>query len=317
MKFKNAIEINLDNIILLGNKEEFKIQGYDNKFLASCHWCYIKKEPDKVFCLNRRIIKDSNYRDNLDEEIFNSGVTVIDLKGMLFEELDRILRDNINKFVEKNINNISYFFEENLDDYQSISLYEMGKDIREQRGRGVNENIDILLSRFEYKDITNGIIELSTIDGKEHLIYDMKTMKFKNDDSDIFKKIYKLPTLKKILAYEQYKKGITPPFYNEVAKINEFLEGKKTVTLVFNDGNEKQVSAQISQILRTNHKSFLINIDINNKDISNLKAIRYGKKELEINTKNLIEIDKQLNEFIKTKEATCNINEEECELENE
>ena len=25
-----------------------------------------------------------------------------------------------------------------------------------------------------------------------------------------------------------------------------------------------------------------------NKDISNLKAIRYGKKELEINTKNLI-----------------------------
>lgn len=54
-----------------------------------------------------------------------------------------------------------------------------------------------------------------------------------------------------------------------------------------------------------------------NKDISNLKAIIYGKKELEINTKNLIEIDKQLDEFIKTKEATCNINEEECELENE
>lgn len=36
MKFKNAIEIHLDNVILLGNKREFKLQGYDNKFLQSC-----------------------------------------------------------------------------------------------------------------------------------------------------------------------------------------------------------------------------------------------------------------------------------------
>lgn len=32
MKFNNAIEIVLDNIVLLGNKEMFKMQGYDNKF---------------------------------------------------------------------------------------------------------------------------------------------------------------------------------------------------------------------------------------------------------------------------------------------
>ena len=51
MKFENAIEIHLDNVILLGNKRDFKLQGYDNKFLQLCHWCYLKQLPNQIFCL--------------------------------------------------------------------------------------------------------------------------------------------------------------------------------------------------------------------------------------------------------------------------
>ena len=33
MKFKNAIEIYIDNIVLLGSKDDYTLQGYDNKLL--------------------------------------------------------------------------------------------------------------------------------------------------------------------------------------------------------------------------------------------------------------------------------------------
>ena len=121
MKFENAIEIHLDNVILLGNKRDFKLQGYDNKFLQLCHWCYLKQLPNQIFCLYQNIIKDFNYRDELDKEIFNSDVKIVDFKESIYKELDRIFRDNINKFVEKNINNIAYFFDCNANEYQKIS----------------------------------------------------------------------------------------------------------------------------------------------------------------------------------------------------
>ena len=313
MKFKNAIEIYIDNIVLLGSKDDYTLQGYDNKFLQKTNWCYLKQEPNNLFCSNRNIIKDSNDRDDLDKEIFKSGATIIDLKGEIYKELDRILRSNIDKFIEKNINNISYFFKNYDDDYKNISLFEMGIDLREKNLWSIDRNINILLDNFEYKDISKGILQISTRDGKSNFLFNINKMKFENEDMDIFKKIYGLTTLKKILAYEQYKKELTPPYYNEVAKINQFLEGKKSVTLVFNDGNEKQVSAQISKILATDYKEFWINTEIDNKNIDNLKAIRYGKKELEVNIDNLKSLDKQLDEII----TNSNNNLEIEELENE
>ena len=302
MKFKNAIEIYIDNIVLLGSKDDYTLQGYDNKFLQKTNWCYLKQKPNNLFCSNRNIIKDSNDRDDLDKEIFKSGATIIDLKGEIYKELDRILRSNIDKFIEKNINNISYFFKNYDDDYKNISLFEMGIDLREKNLWSIDRNINILLDNFEYKDISKGILQISTRDGKSNFLFNINKMKFENEDMDIFKKIYGLTTLKKILAYEQYKKELTPPYYNEVAKINQFLEGKKSVTLVFNDGNEKQVSAQISKILATDYKEFWINTEIDNKNIDNLKSIKYGKQELEINTENLKSLDKQLNEIIEKSE---------------
>ena len=69
MKFKNAIEIYIDNIVLLGSKDDYTLQGYDNKFLQKTNWCYLKQKPNNLFCSNRNIIKDSNDRDDLDKEI--------------------------------------------------------------------------------------------------------------------------------------------------------------------------------------------------------------------------------------------------------
>ena len=315
MKYKNANELILDKLVLLGDKNQFKMLGYNNQVTQYFYWCYFKDEPKNIYCLNERIISEPERRSELDKEIFKGKNIIIDLKGTLYNTLRRILNENIDKFVNENINNISYLFENDKSDYENISLYEMGRDIRKNQNYGLHNNISLLLNNFEYQDISNGLVKISTRTGKKDFIYDMKKMEFINNEIDIFKAVYGLTSLKKILAYEQYKKGLTPPFYNEVAKINEFLEGKKTVTLVLNDGGRIQVPAQISNILATNHKEFWINTQLNNMDITNLRAIEYGKKELVINTENFINLYKQLDDFIKkneNKELDIEELEDEC-----
>ena len=316
MKYKNANELILDKLVLLGDKNQFKMLGYNNQVTQYFYWCYFKDEPKNIYCLNERIISEPERKSELDKEIFKGKNIIIDLKGTLYNTLRRILNENIDKFVNENINNISYLFENDKSDYENISLYEMGRDIRKNQNYGLHNNISLLLNNFEYQDISNGLVKISTRTGKKDFIYDMKKMEFINNEIDIFKAVYGLTSLKKILAYEQYKKGLTPPFYNEVAKINEFLEGKKTVTLVLNDGGRIQVPAQISNILATNYKEFWINTQLNNMDITNLRAIGYGKKELVVNTENLINIDKQqLDDFIEkseNKELDIEELEDEC-----
>lgn len=315
MKYKNANELILDKLVLLGDKNQFKMLGYNNQVTQYFYWCYFKDEPKNIYCLNERIISEPECRSELDKEIFKGKNIIIDLKGTLYNTLRRILNENIDKFVNENINNISYLFENDKSDYENISLYEMGRDIRKNQNYGLHNNISLLLNNFEYQDISNGLVKISTRTGKKDFIYDMKKMEFINNEIDIFKAVYGLTSLKKILAYEQYKKGLTPPFYNKVAKINEFLEGKKTVTLVLNDGGRIQVPAQISNILATNHKEFWINTQLNNMDITNLRAIEYGRKELVINTENFINLDKQLDDFIKkneNKELDIEELEDEC-----
>ena len=315
MKYKNANELILDKLVLLGDKNQFKMLGYNNQVTQYFYWCYFKDEPKNIYCLNERIISEPERKSELDKEIFKGKNIIIDLKGTLYNTLRRILNENIDKFVNENINNISYLFENDKSDYENISLYEMGRDIRKNQNYGLHNNISLLLNNFEYQDISNGLVKISTRTGKKDFIYDMKKMEFINNEIDIFKAVYGLTLLKKILAYEQYKKGLTPPFYNEVAKINEFLEGKKTVTLELNDGGRIQVPAQISNILATNYKEFWINTQLNNMDITNLRAIGYGKKELVVNTENLINIDKQLDDFIEkseNKELDIEELEDEC-----
>ena len=52
---------------------------------------------------------------------------------------------------------------------------------------------------------------------------------------------------------------------------------------------------------------------MDNMDISNLRAIRYGKKELPIDIENLKSLDKQLDEMLANNEQ--NLEKEELEIE--
>ncbi len=73
----------------------------------------------------------------------------------------------------------------------------------------------------------NGIVVLYTGRyGGTSFEYNLEKQEFNISDEEILKKVYSEEKLKLILAYEQYTKGLTPPIYNEIAKINQFLEEK-------------------------------------------------------------------------------------------
>ena len=178
MKYKNANELILDKLVLLGDKNQFKMLGYNNQVTQYFYWCYFKDEPKNIYCLNERIISEPERKSELDKEIFKGKNIIIDLKGTLYNTLRRILNENIDKFVNENINNISYLFENDKSDYENISLYEMGRDIRKNQNYGLHNNISLLLNNFEYQDISNGLVKISTRTGKKDFIYDMKKMEF-------------------------------------------------------------------------------------------------------------------------------------------
>lgn len=156
---------------------------------------------------------------------------------------------------------------------------------------------------------------------------DIKKQKIFTQPGIIMNQVYSDVSLCKILAYKQYELGITPPFYNEVAKINQFLKGKKTVTVILDDNREVKTKADITDIINFYNGVFILEKDlfdipfyednIELRNINNLKAIRHGKTEIEIDTNNLKPLELQLDDIIQNdnKGIICNIQEQELETE--
>ena len=154
---------------------------------------------------------------------------------------------------------------------------------------------------------------------------DIKEQKILSKPGFILNQVYTETSLCKILAYKQYELGITPPFYNEVAKINQFLKDKKTVTVILADDREVKTKADITDIIDFYNGIFILKKDLFDLDfyeddlelrnINNIKAIRHGKTEIEINTRNLKPLELQLDDIIQidNKGIICEIPEQENE----
>ena len=130
--------------------------------------------------------------------------------------------------------------------------------------------------------------------------YDIEKDKFNIDDKEIMKNIYSEKKLKLFLSYEQYKQGKTPSVYNEIAKINNFLEDKKSVTIELFNGTKIKAEAYLNSILdiRSDGNIFIADrysnkiIEGNSKDVyycpaTELKCLKYSKNILNIQSDSL------------------------------
>lgn len=199
----------------------------------------------------------------------------------------------------------------------------------------LNENADIKhksrvhTSSCIYDSINNSILKYNP----SHYSYDkgievdLKEKKILTEPAVILSQVYSNVELCKILAYKQYELGITPPFYNEVAKINKFLKDKKTITVVLKDNREVKTKANITDIIDFYNGVFILERDLFDlqfyeddlelRNINNLKALKYGKTDFSIETANLKPLSQQLDEIIKNENQgiICNIPKQELEKE--
>lgn len=331
MELENATIIDFGEIELLAVREPMYV---DNRMEAKfkINWGKLKQAPETLICFK------TDY-DKLTKEIMEKNLKYIDIREDTKRELIKILEKEINTFIGKNINNISYFFENeervdlegkkyNFMKLEFLDISDIGTNILENEDS--IENKANHFTKFEnFNEIASCKLKYkSGLYGTDVIEVDLKGNKILTENYKIMSSIYSESKLKKILAYKQYQLGIAPNFYKEIARINEFLKNKKTITVVLKNGDEKRIDADITNIINFYDGEFCLcgsGLDIpyvkrdkTTLNISNLMSIKHGKSEIKINTGNLKPLREQLDEIITKNEKgiICNVNEQELELEN-
>lgn len=326
MELENATVIDFGDVELLAIKEELYM-GYNNEAKFKINWCRFKDNPEELICLNEEF-------DKLSEEIKEKGIPVVNIGRIVEHQFAEILEKELNSFIGKNINNISYLFQKqertdtNGEKYYTnpdyLKIEDIGIDYLKER-EDINNRAKVYTSSVYYDQINHSKLKYypSYYSSEYYGIdVDIKKQKILTQPGIIMNQVYSDVSLCKILAYKQYELGITPPFYNEVAKINQFLKDKKTVTVILADDREVKTKADITDIIDFYNGIFILKKelfdldfyedDLELRNINNIKAIRHGKTEIEIDTSNLKPLELQLDEIIQNdnKGIVCEIPKE-------
>lgn len=300
-----GIPINLDKVILIGNYPNFKVKY---KSEIETRWLLIKGIENKIFCLDSRELETSD----LIKEIEKSDYEIVDLeqriKGKVKEILDKKISNIFNENIDKEDLILDYDIEEKIDtktgdimlikNYKNLEgAYMYGANIRNDEYRTKYLELDI-------SEIDKGIVSLKNTNIKYDLIND----KFLTTDIGILMAIYNQNEIKHIISYEKYRQGIASRFYSEIAKINEFIENKKSITVKLKNGTIFKTEPFLRNILniysngdiyisRTYRQKLIAGEDFTDFQykVEQLESLKYGREELKINSENLI-INRQIEE---------------------
>lgn len=134
------------------------------------------------------------------------------------------------------------------------------------------------------------------------------TEKIDNLD-DVFEQGIFSKYIKAGLILKEIEKGIAPPYIYELNKINNFLQDKKNVNLIFKDCEKFKCEAIISYFLRMRDNKFELNLNYNSGNnfkkenplkkeedlkLEDLKGISYGKKVIDIDGRVFTNINNQI-----------------------
>lgn len=297
MKFN--VKIELDKVILIGNDPNYKI---NYKSEIETKWLLIKEIKDKIFCLKSSEI--NNYGGFV-QKIKESNYEIIDVEKRIREKARDIVDREFNKIFEENKDVedmvLEYDIKEKVDketgeiipykDYRLINeAYLFGKKIRDDEYRTRYLNLGI-------SQIDKGIISVMN----DEILYDLTKDKFISSDREVLLAFYNKNEIRHIISYDKYKLGIGSDFYKEIAKINEFMKDKKTITVALKNGTEFKIENAMRDILdifsdgeiyvsRTYNQKIIEgeNFESYQYKANEIKSIKYGKTEVEIDGDKLI-----------------------------
>ncbi|MBO5004952.1 MAG: hypothetical protein J6D03_06915 [Clostridia bacterium] len=285
----------------------------------------LKTEPNKIYGLDTYDFT-REYRSELFKIAEEKGLEIINIIEMIREKIRNIVDKEIQRYIANNINNIDYITEISVKNYSNYTTksFEFLREASEF-GNDIRNDIEAVKKyHIALKQVDKGIIGLYTDrSGGTSFEYDLEKQEFSISDEEILKKVYSDEEMKLILAYEQYKKGLTPPIYNEIAKINKFLEDKKSVTFELCNGNKIKAETRLSNILNIQDTGEIFIADrYSNKIIegepieyrktlgTELKCLSYSRNVLNINSEAL----KSLKVEEKQEEQSVEYEEDEEEI---
>ncbi len=262
----------------------------------------LKSEPDKVYGLDTYEFT-KEFKSEIFRKAEENGLKIINITEVIREKIRNIVEKELQKYIDENINNTDYITDFSVREYsnQTTISFEFLKNAIDFGENIRNDTEAVKKYYIAVKQVDDGILGLYTDRyGGITFEYNLEKQEFNISDEKILKKVYSDEKLKLILAYEQYTKGLTPLIYNEIAKINQFLEEKKSVTFELQNGTKIKAEAHLCNILNIRDNGEIYIADrYTNKVIegtpveyckslgTELKSIKYGKNVLEIDSKAL------------------------------
>lgn len=306
------LKIDFGKVILVGKKSRLSVL-YGSEFETK--WALVKGIENKVFCLKSNEI---NTQKDLPQEIQDT-YEIIDLekrlrakiKNIIDKELDNLMKENKEYVLDYEIRKQRNYKTGEIElekEYQMLEdSYLFGKNIRDDDYRTRYMKLDI-------SEIDKGIIY--PLENKK-IIYDIAQDKFICSDRETLLALYNEREVKQIISYEQYKLGLTPPIYNEIAKINEFMKDKNSITVELKNGTIFKTDATLRNILNVySNGEIYVSRTYSQKILEGntfsdfqykadeIKSIKFNRKEIKIQGRNLTSIDKQSKEKILESEET-------------
>lgn len=290
------IKLDYEKIILICN-ENIHLDGYVSNIYPK--FIVLKSDENKLYSLDRYEFTKEN-KSPLFNIAKDKGYEIIDITSTLENKITNIIKKEIAKYLENNKENTEYITKVSMNKYsnykvEKCGIFEdasrFGKDITKENK--LEKNLEIYIG-----NVNKGILTIGTERGRYNFFqYDIEKQNFNISDEEIMNRFYSQRELKLILAFQQYKQGKTPKIYDEIAKINDFLLDKKTVTLELYNGTKIRAETYLGSILdiRDNGKIFVSdrysNKIIEGEEIgyceypaSEIKCLKYGKNILNINT---------------------------------
>ncbi len=254
------------------------------------YYFWLDGKEDSLYVTNISNFEKNIYRQDIPEyeKELKSKYKIISI----YREITK----QVNLYID---NKVEEFFKN-----RNYSKYELYKNIEL---RELNCLKDDSKFKIEFKDEFMLDIDKNKINVGNFQL-NPYTEKIDNLD-DVFEQGIFNKYIKAGLILKEIEKGIAPPYIYELNKINNFLQDKKSVNLIFKDCEKFKCEAIISYFLRMRDNKFELNLNYNSGNnfkkenplkkeedlkLEDLKGISYGKKVIDIDGRVFTNINNQI-----------------------
>lgn len=256
------------------NAESLALDGYD--FSSRFDRFYMDGKEDTLYVGDMwRFENIEMYNRRFEKELLNKYY-ILDYHLLIRNKINAFIKEKTMKLYMDN-NYSRYDLYNNIDFYDLTNLKN-------------NNEIDM---RYNEK-ITSDNKIVYEINGGYKLVFDPYSEELENIE-ELYNQKFFDKVIKNNLILMEIQNQKAPDFVLHFIEINEFLNGKKTVNVVFNDGTKEKVDASVGNILRIkgNNTELSYRLEYNHK-LEELKKITYNKNELDIDINKLMNLKEQI-----------------------